>query len=41
MDPGLLHGLLPTLGDLLASEDAEIQLAAAEMLRQFASGARK
>jgi len=38
MNTGLLHGILPTLGELLASEDSVIQLAAAEALRQFASG---
>lgn len=41
LNPSLLHGILPTLGDLLSSENINLQLAAAEALRQFAIGACK
>ncbi|ETL32324.1 hypothetical protein L916_15082 [Phytophthora nicotianae] len=38
-NPSLFHGLLPTLGELLSFEDIEVQVAAAEALRMFATGA--
>ncbi|RLN58923.1 hypothetical protein BBJ29_000172 [Phytophthora kernoviae] len=38
-NPGLLHGLLPTLGELLSFNNIDVQVAAAESLRVFATGA--
>ncbi|KAG7401956.1 hypothetical protein PHYBOEH_008477 [Phytophthora boehmeriae] len=38
-NPSLLHGLLPTLGELLSFNDIDVQVAAAESLRVFATGA--
>ncbi|KAI9994838.1 hypothetical protein PInf_011676 [Phytophthora infestans] len=37
-NPGLFYNLLPTLGELLSFEDIEVQVAAAEALRMFATG---
>ncbi|EGZ05088.1 hypothetical protein PHYSODRAFT_534757 [Phytophthora sojae] len=38
-NPSLLHEILPTLGELLSFHDIEVQVAAAEALRVFATGA--
>ncbi|TYZ57300.1 hypothetical protein PybrP1_008014 [[Pythium] brassicae (nom. inval.)] len=38
-NPSLLHGILPTLAQLLSFELLDVQLAAAEALLQFATGA--
>ncbi|KAG6618809.1 Armadillo-type fold [Phytophthora cinnamomi] len=38
-NPSLLHEILPTLGELLSFDDIEVQVAAAEALRVFATGA--
>ncbi|RLN38041.1 hypothetical protein BBJ28_00001096 [Nothophytophthora sp. Chile5] len=38
-NPTLLHPLLLTLGELLSFDDIDVQVAAAEALRQFATGA--
>ncbi|KAE9031495.1 hypothetical protein PF005_g129 [Phytophthora fragariae] len=38
-NPSLLHDILPTLGDLLSFGDIGVQVAAAEALRVFATGA--
>ncbi|KAG7388259.1 hypothetical protein PHYPSEUDO_012917 [Phytophthora pseudosyringae] len=38
-NPSLFHGLLPTLGELLSFDDIDVQIAAAEALRRFATGA--
>lgn len=40
-NPSLLHEILPTLGELLSFHDIEVQVAAAEALRVFATGACK
>uniref|UniRef100_H3HBI6 Cilia- and flagella-associated protein 69 ARM repeats domain-containing protein n=1 Tax=Phytophthora ramorum TaxID=164328 RepID=H3HBI6_PHYRM len=37
-NPSLFHGILPTLGELLSFEDIDVQVAAAEALRTFATG---
>uniref|UniRef100_K3WRH7 Cilia- and flagella-associated protein 69 ARM repeats domain-containing protein n=1 Tax=Globisporangium ultimum (strain ATCC 200006 / CBS 805.95 / DAOM BR144) TaxID=431595 RepID=K3WRH7_GLOUD len=38
-NPALLHGILPTLSNLLSFDALEVQVAAAEALQQFAIGA--